>query len=60
MGYLLLVYLKRWNKEPFGNVSVRKEEAFKLIRFWDAKGRENTLSSLKVEARNSAREDFQK
>ncbi|RVW43279.1 hypothetical protein CK203_105928 [Vitis vinifera] len=48
MGYLLLVYLKRWNKEPFGNVSVRKERLSSWISFWDAKGRENTLSSLRV------------
>ncbi|RVX04318.1 hypothetical protein CK203_018429 [Vitis vinifera] len=47
MGYLLLVYLKRWNKEPFGNVSVRKEEAFKLISFWDAKGRETLCLLLR-------------
>lgn len=44
----------------FVNVSVRKEKAFKKLGFWDDKEREGALSTTEAEARNSAREEFQK
>ena len=44
----------------FVNVLVRKEEAFKKLGFWDDKEREGMLSTAEAEARNSAREEYQK
>ena len=35
----------------FDNVSVRKEEAFKKLGFWDDKERDGVLSTAEAEAR---------
>ena len=42
--------LRRWNKEVFGNVSVRKSEVFSQIQFWDSKESVNPLSIEEAEA----------
>lgn len=52
--------LKVWNKEVFGMVSIRKEEALKQIAFWDLRERETVLNSEDGEVRRLFVEDYNK
>lgn len=52
--------LKVWNKEVFGMVSIRKEEALKQIAFWDLRERETVLNSEDGEGRRLFVEDYNK
>lgn len=45
--------IKKWNKEVFGNVITRENEALKKISFWDSKERETTLIVDELEARRA-------
>lgn len=35
--------LKKWNKEEFGNVSMKKKVALEMISYWDSIERETPL-----------------
>ncbi|RVW17754.1 Transposon TX1 uncharacterized 149 kDa protein [Vitis vinifera] len=50
--------LKRWNKEVFGNVSIRKSEVLFRIQLWDSKERVNPLSFEEAEARMRDLEEY--
>ena len=50
--------LKRWNKEVFGNVFIRKSEVLSRIQLWDSKERVNPLSFEEAEARMRDLEEY--
>ena len=56
----LKAYMKVWNNEVFGNVSIRKGITLNQVGFWDSKEREGPLSQEETKARRLASKEFRK
>ncbi|RVW41542.1 LINE-1 reverse transcriptase-like [Vitis vinifera] len=52
--------LKKWNTEVFGQIKVKKQEAWNSLDFWDKEERVRELSLEEEEARKEAREMYKK
>ncbi|RVX20320.1 putative ribonuclease H protein [Vitis vinifera] len=52
--------LKKWNTEVFGQIKVKKQEAWNSLDFWDKEERVQELSLEEEEARKEAREMYKK
>ena len=52
--------LKNWNREVFSQVTVKKQEAWYSMDFWDKEERVRVLSLEEEEARKEAREMYKK
>ncbi|RVW47336.1 hypothetical protein CK203_090338 [Vitis vinifera] len=52
--------LKKWNTEVFGQIKVKKQEAWNSLEFWDKEERVRELSLEEEEARKEAREMYKK
>ena len=52
--------LKKWNREVFSQVTVKKQEAWNSMDFWDKEERVRVLSLEEEEARKEAREMYKK
>ena len=50
--------LKAWNREVFGKVETNKEDALRMVSFWDDREKERGLVLKEVEERAKARGDF--
>ena len=53
-------FLKSWNSEVFGNVTVRKNLALTQVGFWDSKELLGTLTIEEETAREASRIEFRK
>ena len=52
--------LKKWNTEVFGQFTVKKQEAWNSLEFWDKEERVRELSLEEEETRKEAREMYKK
>ena len=50
--------LKVWNKEVFGRVEIKKNEALSRISYWDEVEKDKELSLTEAEEREMARENY--
>ena len=50
--------LKNWNMEVFGNLTVNKNEAFRLVSHWDLVENSSRLTLVEMERRQEARDNY--
>ena len=52
--------MRIWNKEVFGQIDSKKQNAWNLMDYWDKEERVRSLSLEEEEARKEAREMYKK
>ena len=56
----LKLKLKGWNKEVFGRVEVRKNQALQNLAFWDSIGANRPLAQSELERKAIELEEFKR